>query len=95
MTWWLIGDLSSPGLVVGAACLVVLGWLYRTGTLDRGGLINAAIAVGLGFWIGMAARVFTAGGIGANIGSGLVFMATIGGIVSLVAYTRSKGAPST
>lgn len=115
MTWWLIGDLSSPGfapdeldymfrapeafdrhataagvvgLVVAAACLVVLGWLYRAD--PRRGLMHAAVAVGLGFWIGLAGRTFTAGGIGANIGGGLVFMATIGGIVSLVAYQRSK-----
>ena len=121
VTWWLLGDLSSPGfdpeeldyifrapetlnrhataagvtgLFVTAGCVMVLGWQYRKGGFDRRELTRVTIAVGLGFWTGMAARVFTAGGIGANIGGGIIFLATILGIILVVVNKLSHGSPS-
>lgn len=120
VTWWLIGDLSSPGFApeeldymfrapeaferhataagligssVAIICLLSLGWMYLQGNLDRRGLVTMVAVAAAGAFGGFSARTMTAGGIGANIGAGLVFMVGAAAVVGL-AFTWRRDRPT-
>ena len=115
LTWWLVGDLSSPGFAPGEldymfrapdtferhttsvglggaaiaiACLVLLLWMYFRGDVDRRGVVVIGSLAAAGVYLGFAARTVTAGGIGANIGAGLVVMIGLAGLVALAFSSR-------
>ncbi len=76
------------GAAMAIACLVILGWMYFRGDIDRRGVVVIASSAAAGVYLGFAARTLTAGGIGANIGAGLVVMIGLAGLVALVFTSR-------
>lgn len=83
---------ATTGGLIGASvailCLLALGWMYAQGNLARREAVAIAFSAATGVFIGFAARMLTAGGIGANIGGGLVIMLGISGLVGFVFTSR-------
>jgi hypothetical protein len=83
---------ATTGGLIGASvailCLLALGWMYTQGNLARREAVAIAFSAAAGVFIGFAARMLTAGGIGANIGGGLVIMLGISGLVAFVFTSR-------
>ena len=81
----LVIGLAAVGLAVTGAVVVVAG-LHR-GLVNTREVFAAAPLVAAGVFVGLAARVMTAGVIGANIGGGLVLLFGPFVVVGLVALS--------
>ena len=88
----------SAAVIVGAVVAFVAG--HRFGRLTVRQTLALVPTLLIGAFIGMAGRVLTAGGVGANIGAGLVVMASpfvlapLAAMASLLAFQRTRPAPS-
>lgn len=78
------------GAVLTGACAAMLGWLYIRGHIERRWPAVVAEVAVLGVLAGGAARIVTAGVIGANIGGGLVVLIVPAGIFALRWVIRSN-----
>ena len=87
---------TEAGIVGGGVamvCLSALVWIYLRDRPARFPLWSIAAIAVVGLYAGFAARVVTAGGIGANIGGGLIVMLTIAGSVAGI-FTLRRRNPS-
>ena len=83
------------GAVTAAVGLVVVSLLFLGGRLERRSLILIGAGAGCGAFLGLAARTITAGGIGANIGAGLVILFGVpAAVVGLRAAYRAATGPA-
>ena len=78
------------GAVVAGTVLARIGWLAFRNRLTRPLIRRLALAAAIGAYAGFAGRVLTAGGIGANIGAGLIMILTLAGIVTAVVVARDR-----
>ena len=84
-------DATAAALVeaaVAVALVAVLIWMYTRGDLSHKWLLTVLAAAASGAFLGFAARTFTAGGIGANIGASLIMMILLAGVTGWVLTAR-------